>query len=416
MSYQDLEARHRDHPWFTEMRGTWVDEAMRRDGAAVYYAPGNVSIEGDLDLDEAGSDFLFVAGDLLISGLLKNLSSGDGIHLAVTGDLQAGAVIAGGSLIHVAGNLRAGRFVYGHYNDGCLAVAGQVRTPYWISDDHDMRAHGGFVGDTRKLYGDDGTFRSDYADFETASLLLPRSDVVPLAKAFYTPEGRFDPLLLYDYLGVAGRSVVGRWEDWGNAYVLIREWVAASCPLRYSGPEFVENTQALLDRLAELRFDRTAVLVRIRNDLLYAIKELVVAAGSRDSRLLEAWATQASLTVDALPAAPTAKRVHEFDSGEQAAMDFCRNGLNEYGWHAYENADARAAAEAAQILQRALPWLVTWSNAWHTADTLVRLLLKLDRAPDAYAIVASILACYPDEPLLADIAGSAGYKVWKLGA
>jgi len=411
--YEEIEARHRDHPWFKELSGTWLDEAIRRDPCAVYYAPSGVNIDGDLDLDQADCEFLFVNGDLKVTGLLRNLDSSQGVHLAVAGDLEVGAVIAGGSVIHVAGDLHAGRFVYGHYKDGCLSVAGQVRTPYWISYDHDMRAGRGFVGDTIELHSNDGTFQPDYDGYESVSLCSPGDDVVPLATSVYTSGTRFDPLLLYEHLG-AGRSVLRPWRDWGSAHVLVRQWVVASHANGWNGRPFVDDTQVLLDKLAELRFETPAVVAHIRGDLLYAIKELV-ARGSGDPRVVELWARQVRIAVDTLPPAPTAKLVHEFEDDEQDALDFCRNGLNEYSWYVYDKADVRAAAEAAQILQRVLPWLVTWSNAWHSADTLVRLLLKLDRAPEAYAIVASILARYPEEPLFADLAASAGYREWTHG-
>ena len=410
MPYEEIEARHRDHRWFNELRGTWLDEAIRKDPSAVYYAPRGVTIEGDLDLDRADCEFLFVNGDLKVTGLLRNLDGSQGVHLAVAGNLEAGAVIAGGSHIHVAGDLRAERFVYGHYNDGCLAIAGHVRTPCWISYDHDMRAGRGFVGDTLELHSDDGRFQPDYADYEKVSLFCFADDVVPLARSLYASNAQFDPLLLYAHLG-AGRPVLRPWHEWGSGHVLVRQWVAASRAKGWGGRQFIDDTQALLDRLAELRFERPVVLARIRADLLYAIKELV-SKGDHDPRLLQLWGAQVAIAVDALPPAPTAKFIHEFDPDEQAAMDFCRLGLNEYSWFVYEKADARAAAEAVQVLQRAQPWLVKWSNAWHTADTLVRLLLKLERAQDAYAIVASILERYPDEPLFADIAASAGYRKW----
>jgi hypothetical protein len=408
--YHEIEARHGNHPWFAEIHDTWIDEAIRRDPTSVYYAPRGVSVEGDLDLDQTDCTLLFVNGDLKVSGLIRNLDSDQGIHLAVAGNVETQVVIAGGSLIHVAGDLHAQRFVYGHYNDGALCVAGRVHTPYWISDDHDMRAGLGFE-DTLQLHSHDGTFFSSYADYERVSLFRPGKDLVTLAKALYTAQGNFDPLLLYQHL-CAGKPVSRLWEDWGPAYVLIRQWVVACHARGYSGQALFDDTQALLDELAALGFDRHSVLARIRGDLLDAIKDLV-AQGTHDRRILDLWAMQTRRAADALPPVPAGKMLHEFDAAEEAAMDFCRNQLNEYAWYVYEKADSSAVAAAVVTMQRVHPWLVTYSNAWHTADTLVRLLLKLDRAPEAYAIVTSVLEQFSEEPLFRDIADSSDYKAWK---
>jgi Domain of unknown function (DUF4116) len=112
-------------------------------GVFVYFAGGDVRIDGDLGLDWTDDRFaghigLVVDGDLTVTGNIINENGNAGPFLLVRGNLRARNVVAGGAEFHIEGDADIEELLLGHYNDGTLAIDGTTRAQLILSDDHSM--------------------------------------------------------------------------------------------------------------------------------------------------------------------------------------------------------------------------------------------------------------------------------------
>jgi hypothetical protein len=144
ISFTELKQLHPNSSWVKLMSNTWITRDMEKEKASICYFDHDITIEGDLNIDPDSGLYnkyalIFVAGNLNIKGVLRNFSGNYGIHIGITGNIIADAIIAGGSHIHVDGNGLIKYFIYGHYNDGAIQIHGNTQVPLIICDEeHDM--------------------------------------------------------------------------------------------------------------------------------------------------------------------------------------------------------------------------------------------------------------------------------------
>lgn len=89
----------------------------------------------DLDILYKEIDILIIDGNLKVNGSIYNLDGDAGCSLIVTGNVEADALIGGGSEIYLKGKSIIHTFVIGHYNHGVLSVP-NVETLVYINNDH----------------------------------------------------------------------------------------------------------------------------------------------------------------------------------------------------------------------------------------------------------------------------------------
>ena len=59
-----------------------------------------------------------------------------GAFLLVMGNVTAHNLVSGGTYMQINGNANIRGYAYGHYNDGSIAIDGNLNTPVFISEDH----------------------------------------------------------------------------------------------------------------------------------------------------------------------------------------------------------------------------------------------------------------------------------------
>jgi hypothetical protein len=237
-------------------------------GGTVRVHEGDLSIEGDLRLDwgagwgdeERG---MVVTGDLGVSGSVLNTEGDSGPFLVVLGNLRAGNLVAGGSSIHIDGDVHLDEILVAFYNHGKLAVKGTVTARLVINDEHatDLGRYEGPAYDVRRA------FQWGYLDPEWGSELAPLQELL-VDEVTLWPETWFRDGTSYDAVDVA--------ED------IVPRIAAGEAVLRASGAQRREKTYS--DWLAAVQADArklTLVPKKLRSP------ELCLAAVSGDGDLLD---------------------------------------------------------------------------------------------------------------------------------
>lgn len=98
-------------------------------------------IQANFEKDN-GIAALIVLGNLYINGSVVNEDGDSGPALFVKGNLQAHNLVGGGSCININGDAIIGECACGYYNDGILAIQGQLKTTLFINDDHHFEVEG----------------------------------------------------------------------------------------------------------------------------------------------------------------------------------------------------------------------------------------------------------------------------------
>ncbi len=130
---------------------------------------GSLHVQGDLEVVAR----LVVCGDLRVDGAL--IDCGPQSQIVVLGDLHVRSLQTTGE-IWVLGSLHAARYVYGHYNDNILEVAGRITAPVVLSSDHGIEA-GELVVEARPP-PDEGS-RIDVFDLADPGHLAVLAEIVP---------------------------------------------------------------------------------------------------------------------------------------------------------------------------------------------------------------------------------------------
>ncbi len=108
---------------------TWTTDALAwRKSLGIVddrYMPENYGIRG-----------LIVTGDLVVDGSIINRDSESGAFMLVMGNVHAHSLVSGGAYMQVNGNATIRDVAYGHYNDGCIFINGDLSAPVFISEDH----------------------------------------------------------------------------------------------------------------------------------------------------------------------------------------------------------------------------------------------------------------------------------------
>ena len=81
---------------------------------------------------------VIVTGNLTVNGSIKNTDMDNGAFLLVMGNLTAHNLVSGGTYMQINGNAYIRDYAYGHYNDGSIAIDGDLNTPVFISEDHEF--------------------------------------------------------------------------------------------------------------------------------------------------------------------------------------------------------------------------------------------------------------------------------------
>lgn len=81
---------------------------------------------------------LVVTGNLTVAGSVINKNNNYGPSLDVCGNISARNLIGGGSYIKVNGAARIDGVTFAHYNDGSLAIEGELDCPVIINEGHDL--------------------------------------------------------------------------------------------------------------------------------------------------------------------------------------------------------------------------------------------------------------------------------------
>jgi len=92
--------------------------------------------------------------------------------------------------------------------------------------------------------------------------------------------------------------------------------------------------------------------------------------------------------------------------------DMIRRATNTLGWHAYQNSKDKAELEEAAELTQWGTEYIEDTDHFYIYDTLVRLLIKMKRKDEAYAIVKSTLKQYPGFGDFADFRENKEYNKW----
>ncbi len=121
---------------------------------------------------------LVVLGDLYVDGSIVNGNGESGPALFVKGQLIARNLVAGGSWICANGDAAIEECTCGYYNDGVLAIGGQLQTVLFINSDHHLEIEGKLIAE---------------ASFSTDAKRLPEDD-----NGDYLIPDEFRPLLMED--------------------------------------------------------------------------------------------------------------------------------------------------------------------------------------------------------------------------
>jgi hypothetical protein len=109
--------------------GAWTSDAL--DWRA------SLPIEGDEYRDDNyGIRGVIVTGNLTVNGSIINSNMNDGPFLLVMGNVTAHNLVAGGAYMQINGHANIRGVTYGHYNDGCIYVDGELSTTVFINQDH----------------------------------------------------------------------------------------------------------------------------------------------------------------------------------------------------------------------------------------------------------------------------------------
>lgn len=121
----------------------WAQELLGKRKRLIHFAHG-VDYDGDFDLEEIAdmgvSAGLIISGDVRVSGVFSQLSYTYPASTLILGNVHAHSLGHADSHMRIQGDVHVDNIVYGHYNDGCLQIAGAVYGRLWISYDHDMSA------------------------------------------------------------------------------------------------------------------------------------------------------------------------------------------------------------------------------------------------------------------------------------
>lgn len=126
-----------------------LDKRLQRYRSSSYVSPqkagkvrlhdGDLSLDNDLWLDyEKGWNEIgmIVTGDLTVNGNILNTNINSGPFLVVLGNLKAKNLLSGGGEIYIEKNADIEEVCVGEYNDGVLAIKGELRAQLFINDDH----------------------------------------------------------------------------------------------------------------------------------------------------------------------------------------------------------------------------------------------------------------------------------------
>ncbi len=141
--FTDAQSAHPVHRRWLAMHN--ATEAYATQRLRVLHFPHGLNYDGDLEFEEMADTDLYVGaiieGDVRVSGILSQLTYAYPSAILVTGSVHAFSFGQADSHFIIEGDLHVQQTIYGHYNDGELAVKGAAHGEVWISCDHGMYAN-----------------------------------------------------------------------------------------------------------------------------------------------------------------------------------------------------------------------------------------------------------------------------------
>jgi len=138
----------REHPLYGEFFKIGnVDYYIKQgDGTYLWHFHDGLRYGGDLDLADISNlgiaDGLIIEGDVTVDGIFSQDEYEYPLGTLILGNVFAKSLIHADSHVVIKGSVQVQQTIYGYYNDGSLAISGDVSGEAFVSDDHDMWAGG----------------------------------------------------------------------------------------------------------------------------------------------------------------------------------------------------------------------------------------------------------------------------------